>query len=385
MNAFEILIWFACSWLLVEIEIQGNPRLWLWFGLTAGIGLLNKHTMLLFAAALGLGLLATPARRHFRQRWLWLGMAIALLLLLPNLLWQMDHDWVSLEFYRNADRLKNVSTPPQEVLLLQVLFMNPGTLPVWLAGLVWLLRSGAGIGLRHLGILCLVLLALLVISQKSRPDRLAGIYPVLMAAGGVALERLFARRGWRWLRWAVPAHLLAWGLVLAPMGLPVLPPSVMAKYSGALQLTPQLERGAGKRTELPQWFADRIGWAQLVADAAAVRDRLSPAEQGEVVYFAPSYGQASALDWLGRSRGLAPVYCTHNNWYLWGPPAHQPTVAIVLGDSPERLSELFEEVDLGGIHRCERCMPWRNEMPIWVVRRPRGSIAERWAGWKHFE
>ena len=179
--------------------------------------------------------------------------------------------------------------------------------------------------------------------------------------------------------------LAGWGLLLAPAGLPILPPAALARYATTFHLSPQIERGAGKRTALPQWFADRLGWEELVADVAAARDRLTPAERERVVYFAPSYGQAGALEWLGRERDLRPVYCTHNNWFLWGPPPDPVEVAIVLGDDPGHLEPLFEQIELARIHDCEHCMPWRDEMPIWIVRRPRVRIADHWGEWKNFE
>ena len=123
----------------------------------------------------------------------------------------------------------------------------------------------------------------------------------------------------------------------------------------------------------------------LVDDVAAVRDTLPPEERGRVVFFAQSYGPASALDWLGASRGLSPVYATHNTWFYWGPPAINPEVAIVLGDDRESLDALFGEVTQSRVHECGACMPWRNHMPIWIVRKPKVRLADKWPGWKKFE
>ncbi len=381
MNAFEILFWALLTFVLVEIELRGEPRLWLLFGLLAGLALLNKHTVVLLAGALAVGLVLSPARRHLRSRWLWLGAAVAGLLLAPNLLWQIDNGWPSLEFYRNASLYKQARTPPAELLLQQLGFMNPGTLPVWLAGLVFLIRRRE---LRHLGVIYPVLLALMMLKHESRPDRIAGVYPVLLAAGAVALEGWLLARRWRAV--ALLSGIAAGGVALAPLGLPILPPEPTARWATALGFVPQSERGAGKRTDLPQWLADRLGWEQLVDDVAAVFERLPPEERQRVVFFAPSYGQAGALEWLGRERLQRPrVYCTHNTWFLWGPPKDPVDVAIVLGDHPGHLQELFEEVELADIHDCQGCMPWRDQMPIWIVRRARVSLAELWPDWKHFE
>jgi hypothetical protein len=385
MNAFEPLTWLACAAILVEIELRGEPRLWLLFGLVAGIGLENKHTIVLFALGLVAGLLLTPARRHLASRWLWLGAAIAALLLLPNVIWQAEHGWPSLEFYRNADLYKNVPTPPLQVLLQQVLFMNPGAAPFWIAGAVFLLRRRQGADLRHLGWVYVVLLAMMLVGQKSRPDRIAAIYPLLFAAGGAAVDAAAGAPRRRWLRYGVPAWLAAWGLLLAPLGLPVFPPETLAGYMRLVGGSPQLERGEGKRTPIPQLFADRLGWEQLVDDVAAAAATLTPDERRRAVAFAPAYGPAGAIEWLGRDRGLPPVYCGQNSYHMWGPPPDPVDVAIVLGDDDRHLGELFDHVELAGIHECGMCMPWRNQMPIWIVRRAKVKIKDLWPGLKHYE
>jgi len=382
MNVFELLLWGALSWVAVEIELREEPRLWLLFGLLAGVALLNKHTVVLFAAGLGLGLVATRARRHLGQRWLWLGALAALALALPNLLWQVANGWPSLEFYRNASLYKQTKLPSLAVLALQVFVVNPGALPIWIAGLYFLLRRNS---LRHLGLAYLALLALMAATHESRPDRIAGLYPMLFAAGGVAIERLLWTTRRPVLAGALLVWLAIWSALLAPLGLPILPPAQTAQWTAFLGVVPQMERGEGKRTQLPQWFADRYGWEQLVDDVAAAADRLTPEERRRAVYFAPSYGQAGALEWLGRDRNLGPVYATHNTYYLWGPPKDPVDVAIVVGNDAETLGTLFEEVELAKVYRCEFCMPWRNGMSIWIVRHARGSIAAHWPDWKHFE
>jgi len=143
-------------------------------------------------------------------------------------------------------------------------------------------------------------------------------------------------------RIALPIWIAAWGLLLLPVGTPLLSPDQTAQHLARLGISHQSERGAGKRTPLPQYFADRLGWPLLVDDVAAVRDTLPPDERMRVAFFAQSYGQASALDWLGASRQLAPVYATHNTWFYWGPPATNPEVAIVLGRGTGRHATALE-------------------------------------------
>ena len=382
MNSLQMLVWLGCLWLLIEIEERDEPRLWLAFGALAGVGLLNKHTLLLLALGLALAMPFTRARRHLASPWLWAGAGLALLLVSPNLLWLADNDWVSLEFYRNADLHKNNPTPPTEVVLQQLLTMNPGTAPVWLAGLAFFLFTESGRRHRQIGLVFVVLLALLALGQKSRPDRLAGLYPVLFAAGGVLLGRLAADR--RWLRVTLPAWMLVNALFFLPIGSPVLPPEPLARFTAALGVVPQIESGEGKTSRLPQWFADRTGWEELAGDVDRALARAGFGPEDRVAIFAPSYGQAGALELLRGGPGYPEVYSSHNSYFLWGPPPEEPTAALVLGEDEESLRRLFERVELLSRHDCAYCMRWRDEMPIWKVERPREPVASLWPRFRDF-
>ncbi|UCF66727.1 MAG: glycosyltransferase family 39 protein [Acidobacteriota bacterium] len=383
MNALSLLIWAACFLLLVEIERRDEPRLWLAFGAVAGLGLENKHTVVLLALGLAVGLVLTRARRHLAHRWLWIGLGLALLLLLPNIAWQIDNGWPSLEFYRNADLYKNVPTPPFEVLAQQVLFMNPAALPVWLAGLIFLLVSENGRHYRHLGWLFMTLLVLMLLAQKSRPDRISPAYTILFAGGGVLLEQFARHAYWRWLYAALPAALLVGGAAFLPLGVPLLPPQVTAAYGAATGVVPQIEQGEGKGAALPQWLADRFGWQELAEDVREAVVAADPSRRLRMFILAPSYGQAGAIEFFGSHR--PPVHASQNNYFLWGPPDDSVEAGVVVGFRQQTLEQLFERVELFRVHDCEWCMPWRDESPIWIVRGQKVSFREVWPRFKHYE
>src|SRR6266446_3462426 len=229
MNAFEPLLWMGCIYILIRIINGGSPTLWLWLGALLGLGLENKHSTAFFGAAIFVGLLLTPERRHFAQKWIWLGGLIALAIALPNLLWQARHHWPTYELLSNiAHSNKNVALSPVQFIAEQIVFMNPGTLPLWIAGLLWLFASRDGRRYRALGIIYLVTLAeFIVLHGKSY--YLAPAYPMLLAAGGVAVERVFVAQ----LKWCKPALLLvilATGALLAPLAVPILPPGKLVAY-----------------------------------------------------------------------------------------------------------------------------------------------------------
>jgi len=384
MNAFELLLWPAATLLLVRLLESDEPRWWVPFGVLMGVGLLNKHTTVLFVGAVGGALLLVPARRHLLTPWPWVGAFLALAVVAPNLAWQHANGWPSLEFYRNAQRYKNIPTPPLKVLGNQVLFAGPGSLPVWLAGLAFLLRDRAARRVRLLGYAFLLLLGLMLVSGSSRPDRIGAFYPILFAAGAVAVSAWSQRPGRGWLRPAAVVLVAGSGLFVAPITLPLLPPEKVAAYAHVTGIVPRLERG--KSSPIPQWLADRTGWPELVADVEAVVSSLSAEERSRAIVYAPTYGQAGALELYGPERGLPKaVISNHNTYHLWSAGRTDSDVLVAVGAKESDLRGLFRDVRQVRVHRCEYCMSWRDEMPIFVARGAREPLSRYWPELRHFE
>jgi 4-amino-4-deoxy-L-arabinose transferase-like glycosyltransferase len=384
MNAFELLLWPVAALLLVEMLEFDRPRWWLLFGALMGVGLLNKHTTVLFAGAVGVALLLVSARRHLLTPWPWLGALVALVMLAPNLAWQHANGWPSLEFYRNAQRLKNIPTPPLKVLGDQMLFAGPGSLPVWLAGLGFLLRARAPRPPRVLGYAFLMLLALMLASGSSRPDRIGAFYPILFGAGGAAIARWSQDPRRRWLRPASVALVAGSGLFVAPITLPLLAPPRVAAYAQATGILPRIERG--KTSPIPQWLADRTGWPEFVADMDAAFSTLSAEDRPRAILYAPSYGQAGALELFGPERGLpATTICNHNTYHLWSTGRTDADVIVAAGAREEDLRRLYRDVREVRVHRCEYCMSWRDQMRIFVARGAREPLSRSWGRLRHFE
>ena len=169
MNAFEPLFWTGCAYVVVRIVKTGDQRLWLAFGAIAGLGLQTKYSMAVFAFALVVGVLLSPERRAFARPWVWLGGALAFLVFLPNVIWNVQHDWPFFELMRNIRASgRDVVLGPVEYVARQALDMNPANLPVWLAGLGWLLFSARGRPFRPLGWAFLVTLATFSSASRAR-------------------------------------------------------------------------------------------------------------------------------------------------------------------------------------------------------------------------
>jgi 4-amino-4-deoxy-L-arabinose transferase-like glycosyltransferase len=185
MNAFEPGFWLACACIAARIANGGSPKLWLLFGLIAGVGLENKHTMAVFGFGAVLGLLLSGDWRPFRSRWICIGGLIALAIAAPNLVWETRHGWPQITVVRNAQLLKNEPVGPLRFLGEQILFYSPIALPLWLGGLAWLLSARNAKRFRFLGWAYLVVMAIFMIA-RGKTYYPMGAYPMLMAAGGVA-------------------------------------------------------------------------------------------------------------------------------------------------------------------------------------------------------
>ena len=172
-----------------------------------------------------------------REKWIWLGGVIAFAIALPNILWQALHHWPTYELLSNiAHSNKNVALSPAQFIAQQTNFMNPATLPLWLGGLVWLFGSRDGRRYRVIGIIYLVTLAeFIVLHGKSY--YLAPAYPMLFAAGGVAIERVFAAR-LTWLKPILLGTILMAGALFAPVIVPILPPEKLVAYMRAIHFEP---------------------------------------------------------------------------------------------------------------------------------------------------
>lgn len=377
LNVYEPLLWTGCAYLLTRIINGGPSRLWLWFGVIAGLGLENKHSIAFFVAALIAGILLTSERHQFAQPWFWFGGLIALLIAMPNVIWQIQHGWPTWVLLQNvAHSQKNVVLTPTQFFAQQILLMNPATFPVWFGGLVWLLLSRDGGRYRPLGIAYIIALAEFIL-MHGKNYYLAPAYPMLFAAGGVAIEHLFAIR-LRWLKPALALVMIVTGALLAPLVLPILSPERLVAYMGAIHFEPPRTE-TSHTAALPQLFADQFGWQEMVHSIARVYHTLSPEDQKRAAIFCQNYGEAGAVDFFGPRYGLPPAISGHQNYFLWGPRGYTGEIVLVLDERADDERKQFQSVeDRGEIESSSWAMPWEQQRHVYVCRGLKGTLSEFW-------
>jgi hypothetical protein len=343
MNAFEPLFWMGCAFLFIRIVKTGNQKLWIWFGILAGLGLENKYSMLMFGAGIVFGLLLTSQRSLLASPWFWIAGAIAFLIFLPNLLWNIQHHFPFLELQNNIRHSgRDVPLGPLAFFGQEVLTLHPLTLPVWLAGLWFYFFSKSGRTFRALG-WAWVFVAAVIVTLSPRVYYLFPAFPLLFAAGAVIWETCLKRPQFsRWkLAWI--ALTVVTSIILAPLAIPVLPPEMYIRYTKALRLAPPAIE-THRLGPLPQIFADQFGWEEMVATVARVYSNLPAEVRSKTAIFGQNYGQAGAIDLFGPKYGLPPAISGHQSYYLWGPRGYTGESVIVMEGRQEDLESRFASV-----------------------------------------
>ena len=384
VGAFEPLFWMGCVAVLIEVVRTGNSRLWLWFGVLAGLGLENKYAMLVFGLAALIAILLSPLRRELRKPLLWAAGLLALLIFLPTLLWQIRRGYPLLEDMANIRHMgKNVVLGPWAFIRQQIEFLNPLLFPIWFTGLCSML-FGRQARLRVLGLLYLGMLALMIVLQ-AKDYYLAAIYPMLFAAGAVAVEDWLARRAWTryraWPKVALSLAIVAVTVILIPALLPLLPPGKLLDYQRAIGFKSAKEE-VHHEGPLDQRLSDQFGWPEFTEEVAQIYQSLPPEERANTAIYAANYGEAGAINHLGPARGLPQAICAHQAHSLWTPPARDYSTYICLG-CDEGLSRVFESVQVAAVHN----HPWgmaEENRPIYLCRKPKLSIRGLWPTLKHW-
>jgi 4-amino-4-deoxy-L-arabinose transferase-like glycosyltransferase len=330
--AFDYLWWIIAAYFFVRLCKSGDPRWWLPLGAIFGIGMLTKYTMLFCVAGIVIGAVATPLRRHLASKWLWVGAALSVLIFLPNVIWQAQHHFISLEFLRHI-HARDVRIGRTKDFLPDQLTINLLGLPLALAGLGYYFFAANEKQWRGLGWLYVVPFILFFVLQ-GRGYYLAPAYPLLFAGGAVWLEKTASRWQPRFRRLTYVAAGLALFAGVAVAGAVVLP------------IAPIHSRWWNFAVANNSDLVEEIGWPELIETVARVRDRLPPADRERLGVLAGNYGEAGALNLYGPQHSLPPAISGTNSFWWRGYGNPPPEVVIVVGFNREFVDYYFRSGEL---------------------------------------
>jgi 4-amino-4-deoxy-L-arabinose transferase-like glycosyltransferase len=381
-DSLDQLWWSLLAYLVIRLVKRREPKLWIPVGLVVGVGLLTKLTIFFFVGALLLSFLVIPSsRKYLRSKWIVVGGLLSVAFILPMIYWNVVNGWPMVQFYTEFTGDFG-GGGPVSFSLSQLGEINYLNIPILFLGLYFYLRSGEGRELRALGLSFIILYIFMTVADF-KPYYLAPIYPMLFAGGALLIERSSSsRRGvsrWFGSRPYV-ACLVILAIVLAPLLMPILPPSTLMGVYGASTLASVNGSGAsGETGPLPQNLGDRLGWGNMASTLAQAYHSLPASERSQACILASNYGEASAVNFLGKSLGLPEAISGHNSYYIWGPDSCTGEVAITVGISLSSAQQTFSNVTLLTTITCKYCMDLENNLPVYLCTNPTfSSIAQVW-------
>jgi 4-amino-4-deoxy-L-arabinose transferase-like glycosyltransferase len=385
MNALEPLFWIGCAYVVVRIIRTGNTKLWLAFGAIAGFGLENKYPIAIFAMALLLGLLLMTQRKLLFTPWILVGAAVAFLIFLPNLIWNIQHHWPFLELMHNIRATgKDVILSPGAYFAQQLLMMNPLSFPFWFGGLLFYFFANEAKPYRAFGWAFLITVGFFF-ATHGKDYYSAPAYGLVLAAGGVATERVLQARGEK-LRSVLRPLSFAWLLIaiilILPLVLPVLPLEAFVRYQSHLPFKPAKSERSFEGAVLPQYYADELPWQNLVAAVARVYQSLTPEEQQKAAIFCDNYGQAAAIDFFGPQYGLPKAISGHQTYFLWGPRDYTGEILILVGQGEDRHDDIAS-VQVAATQHTPYAF-WYENQPILLCRGLKWNLTDGWARVKYW-
>jgi Dolichyl-phosphate-mannose-protein mannosyltransferase len=382
-NMLEPNLWLGCAQFVILAIQRNDPRYWIGFGIVAGLGMEEKYTIAVFGLGIVVGLLLTDQRRVFFNKWIWLGGLAAFLIFLPNLLWNLHYDWPFVQLIR-AIRAegRDIVLGPAEWFFQQLLVVSPVAGPVWLAGLFALLFWHPLRPYRTLGWAYLVSY-IVIFLQHGKNYYLAPVYPMLFAAGAVALDSWLERsRGTAWLKPVLAGVIFLNALYMMPITVPILTPEHFLAYTKTLPFKLPVSEHSHARAPLPQWYSDQFGWKEIADETEVAWNRIPSKERADCGIFAQDYGQAGAIDFFGRAHGMAGAMSGDRTYFLWGPRGYSGNCMIVLDDRQEILQRYWEHIEYIGISAPD---PYalEQQIPVFLCK---GKRFDSWTNvWPHLK
>jgi Dolichyl-phosphate-mannose-protein mannosyltransferase len=334
--SFDFLWWVAAGYFTIRLTSTEDPRWWLGIGGAIGLGMLTKYTMGVLVLGLAAGVVLTPARRYLTSRWLWAGVALAIAIFLPNVIWQIRHNFISLDFLSSI-HARDVRIGRTKNFLIDQLLVaaSPFVIPLWIAGL-WHYFSSSGRKFRIIAWM-FVCVFLLFWALQGRGYYMAPAYPMLLASGAVVWERRLDSATSERAR--VFRRVRSYGLVAAGAAIAI---------AVVVPIAPVGSRWWNTANKVQDDWREEVGWQELVAEVARVRDALPAEQRGAVTIMAGNYGEAGAIDLYGAKYGLPQAVCGTNSFWLRGYGSTEPRTLIITGLSRRYLERHFESVELTG-------------------------------------
>jgi hypothetical protein len=363
---FDQLFWTLGFYFLIKYFNSKNVKFLIYLGITAGCGLMNKYTFLIWLLGIVVGLIFYDKGVLFKNKIFYAAGLITLLIFLPNIIWQWQHDVPVLLHLQKLKESQLDKKGPFDFAVEQL--KHPFTLTISLIGLFAYFFDSNLKKYKAIGIAAVVIFCIMWTAQ-SKGYYFFAIYPVLFAAGAVKIEKLLQLKP-KW-NYAVAALLILPVIPFIPGAIPILPISTYVSY---LDLKPE----KNGRVVITYDFADMFGWAEQVQLVDSLYQSLPLNQREKCMIWAENYGEAGAIEILGKKYNLPNPVSSHGSFWTWGTGNTKGEICISIGNEEEAVERVFSDFKLVKMIKHKYAIDEENNIPVYLCSNPKIDIKQNW-------
>jgi hypothetical protein len=370
--AFDQFFWTLACYFLIRYFNTKEARYLMYLGIAFGIGLMNKYTILVWGFGIFVGLLFYDNGKLFRNKWFYVSGIISFLIFSPNIIWQWQHDFPILLHMQKLKESQLDGNGTFDFAIEQL--EHPFTFIVSLIGLSAYFIDCDLKKYRTFGIAVVVTFATMWLLQ-SKAYYFFAVYPILFAAGAVKIEKLFKKIP-RW-NYVVACVLFFPMLPFLPFAIPIFPIEDFVDYAAA-------KKQKDGRIELTSDYADMFGWEEQVKLVDSLYRLLPLNDKENCIIWAENYGEAGAIQILGKKYDLPNPVSRHGSFWSWGTSKTSGIVCISIGNEKQLVERTFQEVKLVKIIKHKYAIDEENNIPVYLCRKPKIGLKKKWPSLEKF-
>ncbi|MBX9887212.1 MAG: glycosyltransferase family 39 protein [Flavobacteriaceae bacterium] len=365
--AFDQLFWIVGFYFLLKYFNSKNEKFLIYLGISCGLGLMNKYTFLIWIMGIVIGLFFYQKGILFKNRMLYVGGLITLIIFLPNVFWQYDHGFPALLHLQKLKESQLNQKGIFDFVLGQL--KHPLVLSISLIGLYAYFFDSKLKEYKVMGIAAVVTFIVMWFMQ-SKEYYFFAMYPILFAAGAVKVERLLQCSP-KW-NYAVAAALFIPIIPFIPHAIPVLPISTYVSY---LNLKPEDDG----RVILTDDFADMFGWEEQVQLVHNLYKSLPSSERKKYMIWAENYGEAGAIQIIGKKYKLPNPVCAHGSFWSCGTGNTKGEFCISIGNEKRVIEKFFKTCKLVKMIKHKYAIDEENNIPVYLCSDPKIDFIQNWS------
>jgi MFS family permease len=342
--AFNHFYWLLSGYLIFKMIKLNNPKIWLWIGLTFGLAFLNKYSIVFFYTAFGIALLISKHRKLFISKYFFIAAVIGLIIIVPNLFWQIENNLPVLQHMSELRETQLVHVRLSDFIVTQLL-MNMQAIAVWILALVFLLFNRNEKKYRLFGYMYIFIIFLLI-AGSGKAYYTLGVYPILFVFGAYFIEKYVKKYDLIIVGFLVIFMLYSLYVSQSFDGIPL--------SNGEKIYNKEAFRWEdGVNHDIPQDMADMTGWKEIGEEVSKLFVSLGEENKDNCEIYCYHYGQAGAVMFYGKKAGVPQPISPNGSFVFWSPDNIATKYVIYIHsdlgndiDPDTRLPQLFDKVTL---------------------------------------